>query len=245
MMRKDVPHIVTAGAVGAIAGAATFLLFVFLSGAARADEPRWTGCYVGAAAGYAASTTDVGLDVDGVGTLASVNGIGADGATGTLTAGCDVRKDRVVLGVWGDYTWHDATWDVSDPGAGNIASLDLDRQWAIGGRAGVLVTPGTLVYGLVGYTRAELGDLDVPALAVSFPTSSLDGWIVGGGAELALDRGFFLDLRYTYSDFNSSSIDIADPISIGLDTQIHAARVGLTYKFGFDKSPIEASLLSP
>lgn len=210
----------------AVATSFAMIAWICLAGSSKAAD--WTGCYVGAHVGMSSTVTTADF-----GGFATIDGFGTEGAAGGITAGCDKQIDKVVVGVWGDYTWHDQEFSISSPYVGALAALSLDDQWSIGGRAGYLVTPDALVYGLVGYTRASYGSLTSPAFGASMSVPDFAGIIVGGGAELALGSGWSMDARYTYTKLDSETVDIGG-FPLGLDPSIHTVRVGAAYRFNFD-----------
>lgn len=182
--------------------AAAAALLIGLAGAARAD---YTGCYVGAHAGFAATS----LEADGVLSLAG------DGVQGGLGAGCDWQAAGapVVIGVMADYTWQDLETVIGE------AKATLKGQWAIAGRAGVTFGR-TLVYGLVGYTGAEGSGtlIDVPDVA---------GWMAGAGVETPVGPQLSLKLEYRYVAFDDETIEDST-----VEPDQHAVRLGLNWRFG-------------
>jgi outer membrane immunogenic protein len=210
----------------AMAASFATIAWICLAGAAKAD---WTGCYIGANVGATAAI----LPAD-FGGFATIDALGAEGASGGLSIGCDKQFDKVVVGVWGDYTWHGSEFSITSPFApADIARISVDDQWAIGGRAGYLVTPDVLAYGLVGYTQVSTSSLAVPVFATSFAVPDFSGVIVGGGAEIALGSGWSLDARYTYTSLDSETIDLGG-LGLRLDPSIHTARVGIAYRLNPD-----------
>jgi opacity protein-like surface antigen len=208
--------------------------------AVLAPSVSYTGCYAGGGVGYAVSTTGVDLFQKGPKLedkfVAGLDGLGASGHTFSALGGCDLQMSQVVVGAWGDFTWHQdhdvtLTWaspTLANPAATKSVSSGLNDQWSVGGRAGVLVGP-SLVYGLVGYTEASL---DIGDHA---------GLIYGGGIELPLGAGFALQAQYTYSDLDSEKYPILDNkgkptgASFDVDPDVHAVRAALVYRIGFGR----------
>lgn len=187
-----------------------------------APAKTWTGPYLGVHLGAAAMDNTVSMAG-----LGSLDGIGGEGLAYGVMGGYDIQMGRIVLGLYGDYTRHDsdATLTISGVGSASVGPRD---QWAIGGRAGLLLSESTLVYGLAGYTQVAYSDLTGPGFSIGMPTFS--GWQAGGGVEtrLPLD-GWTLDARYVFSH-----LDGADVAGSGVIVQpdIHVARVGVNYKLG-------------
>lgn len=222
-------------AVGATALAVATILAV-LAGAARAEGVRWSGVYVGATLGYGSTTTKADADITGVGTILSVDGLGSSGHTMGLVVGADLQIDRLVIGAFADWTKHDQTWSASSPllAPGNLASLDIESQWTFGGRAGITVG-NSLLYGLIGYTRMQTSDIDVPPAALTLAVPDLKGWVLGGGIDVALGNGLFLGAEYRFTRFDSVDVAIVPGFaSLNLDPETHEVKARLTYKLGTD-----------
>jgi outer membrane immunogenic protein len=220
-----------------LAAAALALAWFYLS-AARAEAGSFTGCYGGGALGYSAALSDTSLDATGVGTLASVDSLAAQGGNVTALAGCDLQVGNTpfVVGVWGDHSWSQAEFSVNVFGApGALIETGVDTSWAVGARVGYVVVPGALIYVKGGYTQAEVDDISFPALGPGAPVLSvptLDGYVLGGGGEVQLGGGLALQLDYSYADYEQADIALAPGLSLGLDTDIQTARVGILYRFG-------------
>lgn len=208
-----------------------------MTGAARA-ETRWSGVYVGASAGWASSNTNVDLNAVGFGNLLSVDGIGSSGSALGLSIGADVQRDRYLVGVFGDWVRHDQSWSLSAPALvpGTLASIEIDSQWTVGARAGVIVG-NSLLYGLAGYTRMQTSDLAVPPANTTLSLADFKGWSVGGGIETALGGGFFLAAEYRFTAFERQTAAVPLALaSFDLDPEMHEAKARLSYKFGLDRS---------
>jgi outer membrane immunogenic protein len=186
--------------------------------AGTANAGPWHGCYLGVHGGYAAGLADISGQVPGVINF-SLDSLGADGAAYGGMAGCDVEvAPRIVAGVWGDYTWHDVDFNASFSGGGGtfFSTAGLDERWGVGGRLGYLVTPGALAYAKVGYTNAEMNNMP-----------NMKGWLVGGGSELSIHDGWYLQADYSYVMFDTETLlSVVD-----LDMNVHTTRIGLLYKF--------------
>ena len=225
----------------AIAVMAAIGLFAYQS---RAEAASWSGCYVGGGVGYGSVNTDAEL---GIGAVASVdfNSLGSDGATLTAIGGCDIQVERFVFGGFADYSWHDEstfTLSLTAPGLStDVATWSAENEWTIGGRAGVLLTPDVLAYGLVGYSKMEMSDADfltgTPA-ALSIKTDEFSGWTMGAGMEAQLAPAVFVRAEYRYTDYDSEKLEIVPGLGLDMDPDVQVARVGIAYKFGMpDTAP--------
>ena len=183
--------IFTPMALAALAFVAVIAVAAFYVSPAKAGG--WAGCYGGVGGNYAA---DVAGGV-----------LGADGPGVSILAGCDMQAQKLVFGGWAEYGWD---WR-------QFAGVDLDvKGWAAGARAGYIVVPGALAYGLVGWTQQDLSLSGVGSM-------DADGWLVGGGAEFDLGSGFFGRAEYRYTRLD---LDIADD-------NVQSGRLALIYKFDF------------
>src|SRR5262249_54436156 len=105
------------------------------------DQPfSWTGFYLGAGVGYSIGTSELTpLTTD----------VGLQGLQGVVSAGYDLQVNHnVVLGVLVDYAFGNVDGDLSP------LRFTISNQWAVGARAGYLVTARSLWYANAGWTRA-------------------------------------------------------------------------------------------
>lgn len=151
---------------------------------------------------------------------------------------------------------------------GSLSSnVELDSVWSIGGRIGALVTPQFLLYGMGGYTQANLDanqtlvlndDWGTQTLSVNLP-DELHGYFVGVGGEYKLRDNMSLKVEYRYSDFDSVSASVSKTyvdqhVHCGcyehrttrgreadaeLDAELHSVRVALVFRLGDQVRPIE------
>lgn len=141
---------------------------------------------------------------------------------GTVQVGIDRQiSQNLVIGAFADYDFYDSGSSFSKPwvenGDDEIGSLsgnvELENVWSLGGRIGVLVTPRFLLYGIGGFTQANLDanltfvlndDYGTETLSVNLP-DTLRGYFLGAGGEIKLRDNLSFKLEYRYSDFNSVS----------------------------------------
>jgi outer membrane immunogenic protein len=199
--------------------------------AAIAAPPSWTGFYIGAGGGAGAVVHDLSVDVPGVVNVLGFDGIGGEGIFGTVIVGLDYQiHPAFVVGVFADYDFSGITTDLSLLGGLFSASLEHNHSWSIGGRLGILTSPTTLWYGMLGYTQAEF-ELSTTLGSVSLPDFS--GYFIGAGVESQLGGGFSLRAEYRYTQFDSESVfSIPGVLDVSLEPSMHTARVALSYKFG-------------
>ncbi len=122
---------------------------------------------------------------------------GGRGWLGEVGGGFDyqfpVASLSVVVGVFGDYDFGNVKGQFTNNAAfaGNTVFVGNEKEkslWAVGGRAGWLVTPQILSYWNGGYTGTQfdgVGFITTGAGAgpMSIPSHSYTGWFLGGGVE--------------------------------------------------------------
>lgn len=223
-------------------------------GAAMTDccQANWNGFYVAGSVGVGFAETEYDqYFTNGVVTGRNDLDIGASDITGTIAIGYDREiRDGIVVGIFGDYTFgsieSDFTLRLPDPviappiPAQNL-TIKYDDTWAVGVRLGLARSCCTLWYLTAGYTSTEL-DFDGDE-------ERLDGYFLGGGVEQQLHHGWSLKLEYRYSDFGEENVfDFRSggcaPCrdKIDLDSEIHAVRLGISYKFGVHRETAPAPL---
>jgi len=189
-------------------------------------------CYGGGTLGHSSFSTDASLNVAGVGTVAGIDSLGANGISGGITGGCDWTQGRWLVGAWGDIMWHGSDFEVSSSLiGGSLVELSVDKEWGFGGRAGYFATETTLVYGLIGWSRVEPDDLEIPVLGVSFDTEEADGLVVGGGIEVEVAPQVTLAAEYRFTTLEDNNVGIVPGVNLNLDTDIHTARAVAKYRF--------------
>lgn len=233
------------------------LLIAVANGSANADGMRqsakdvmmepvstWTGVYIAGSVGYGISTTEINhfASISGESTVITRQNddVSGDGATGTIAIGYDRQLGGYLLGVFADYTFGEldgsGTLFADRPGgaAAYVEPYEItyDNTFAIGARFGVIREHNTLLYATAGYTQTELefdGEIN----------EDLSGYFVGLGVEQKVRDGLSLKLEYRYSAFedadilNSTSTRCGSTCTQRIDSEseIHAIRVGVAYKF--------------
>jgi len=204
----------------------------------------WTGCKVGAFAGYGITHSTATASTPLAPLSATIDGLSTENPLGGLALGCDVQFDRIVIGAFADYAFQEAEWKASIAAFGNTATVTtgLGDQWAIGMRVGYTVTPTTLVFATAGWTEAEADPL---ALAVngtvlgSVSVPDAKGWFVGGGFESEVAKRVYLQMEYRFTRFDDRNVVLLPGVAdLGLDTDQHQVRLGVAFKFGPESNPL-------
>ncbi len=220
------------------------LSFGFVQAASAADMPvkmpvkaapvaapfNWTGCYVGAVAGYGWGSSDQ----DFFNGNPAIRGTHVDGGTVGGTIGCNYQTGNWVFGVENDLAWAD--FKGSDPDIQNAAfTIGTKTTWldTLRGRVGYAFA-NYLVYATGGVAFTDVKAFEsvagVPEETIS---KSRTGWALGGGFEYAFDRNWSAKAEYLHIDFGSSDatgfVNYSNKARVTLTEDI--VRVGLNYRF--------------
>jgi outer membrane immunogenic protein len=204
--------------------------------AAIAVVPSWTGTWIGGNLGYAVQTSKVaGEDGGWISTPFSFDSA-ADGITYGVSAGYNLQLQSFVVGVFADYDWTNAKNQFSIPTSPEtlVGDVGIHSMWTLGVRAGYLITPRVLLYGLGGYTKINWS---VPTNADTGNVGDPGGLTVGLGAEAMASSGWSIKLEYRFIDLGGDTLtyDVSGPTDakVVADHNLHAVRLGLAYKFNF------------
>lgn len=218
------------------------------------EAPIWSGIYLGAAGGYGQANTrdDYSEDVDGDVFSSSFSGQAAQGGLVRFILGADRQiKEKFVLGAFVDFDWTDisqnfkATSGGIDDGPIND-ELTMEWQWSIGGRAGYLFTPTTMLYFLAGFTQAHFksdGWYDIYADNGDFlpgkSSVTFNGFVAGFGMETLIGHGLFVRGEMRYSEFDGQTINSGvldgDTYTDSEHPNLLTGVLGLTYKFNHNR----------
>jgi len=221
---------------------------------------NWTGCYVGGGGGYAMWTQQSFVTLNGTPITAKQSN-GGNGWFGQGQVGCDYQFTapyfglQTVIGAFSDIAGGSISGSNSFPG---VTGSETERStWAVGGRAGVLVTPRFLTYFDGGFTQARFSGVNYNlAIAGGGPTGlslaaqTYNGWFIGSGFEYGFDwlgmSGLFLKTEFRYSNYggnNGVSVPIGGtavgglvvPAGIALNSQKSTEFISteLVYRFNW------------
>jgi outer membrane immunogenic protein len=210
----------------------------------------WTGCYIGAAGGYAWGQSNAKND----GTSGPINITGNYRVSGGIaggTAGCNLLQSGPwVFGVETDLSWTNKSGTGFDQppylaGTSNQTTeqwLNTDRI-----RIGYAVLDNWLIYATGGFALAEVKYSITNAATIIGSTVSethtANGWTAGAGVEWAVGGGWSVKAEYLYVNFGNTpffnfngsipAVGFA-PIanrSGGVFLDDNIVRVGVNYKF--------------
>jgi outer membrane immunogenic protein len=192
---------------------------------------NWSGLYVGGHVGLSTGNTTGGVPgVPFTNTDYDMNG----GMWGGHV-GYNFQFNRYVLGIEGTF---DGTNLNGDTSCLVIASCHREADWigTIVGRAGFLVTPNTLIYGMGGIAW---GKLDTDVKFFGFNALSGDdvhtGWTAGLGIEQAFTDRISARIEYAHVDLGDETTTLHPPGGGGgppdrIDAEFDMIRLGVSYK---------------
>ena len=184
---------------------------------------NWTGGYVGVQIGYGWGNVDRQVVPAGFANSYSSNGFLAG-----VHAGYNHMIDRFVLGIEGDFDW--TAMDGNDAGAGGTQdAVYFNWMASIRGRLGYAIDR-VMIYRTRGAALASVQQMNAAGVPVKID-DTYTGWTVGAGVEYAFTDNLTTRLEYRYTDFGSQGYAPAGLAPFRNDINVHAVRVGLTYKF--------------
>jgi outer membrane immunogenic protein len=184
---------------------------------------NWTGCYVGGGGGYAFWQQDSFVVSPGGAPLTASQSNGGKGWFGQGQVGCDYQFTapyfgvQTVIGAFSDIEGGSIDGTSSFPG---FTGRERESStWAVGGRAGVLVTPRFLTYFDGGFTQARFDGVNYnfnpggggPS-GLSLAAQTYNGWFIGSGFEYAFTwlpiNGLFLKTEFRYSQYGGNGVSV-------------------------------------
>jgi outer membrane immunogenic protein len=184
---------------------------------------NWTGCFIGAGYGYGVTSQDTFGETNPGHVRTTVTGtVSGRGWYGMGQTGCDYQfpalNTNFVVGLFGDGEFGSikANNAALVPGALVTAPEKMTTSWAVGARAGLLVTPKFLSYFSAGFTQAHFDGLSFVLAATGAPTAftspaeTYSGYFLGSGFEYGLDfiPGLFWKTEYRYASYNAKDVPI-------------------------------------
>lgn len=148
-------------------------------------------------------------------------------AYGFAEAGYDfaVPNSKFIVGVVGNFDVGEME-DVYDGGF----DFQIGNSWGVGARAGFKTMHSLLLYGVAGFSQAEIsggcdgGGKKCPKGVADFDESWESGYFVGAGVEKAFSDNVAAKLEYRYEDYG----DVEDLD----DMDSHSVRGSLVFRMG-------------
>jgi outer membrane immunogenic protein len=207
----------------------------------------WSGCYVGANAGYSWGTSNrtavFNTVVPNAAGLPITGDFGLNGFIGGFQGGCNWQVGSWVIGFEGDGMATNKSGQAFGQFPFNQSRIhETQERWlaTARGRLGWTWWDKTLVYVTGGGAWAKVDGSNWvtgnPIATADFSTHQLSGWTVGVGAEYALGYGWSVKGEYLYVDFGSNNTTVGTRDGTAGDVSTfklvdHVVRVGMNYKF--------------
>ncbi len=219
----------------------------------------WTGCYINGGAGYGMWNQDLITETNpGLVQVTTPTTTGGRGWLGTVGGGCDYQfsafNSNFVIGALADFDFMQI-YGLNQPNTSAVVGDENEQSaWAVGGRAGYLVTPALLTYVNVGYTATRFGQINYGLSAAPFTPNvefiqahTYHGWFIGGGTEYALAwlPGLFWRNEYRYASYSSADLPIFFPtgalsgVGEHITPYVQTITTELVYKFNWT-GPVSA-----
>jgi outer membrane immunogenic protein len=195
----------------------------------EAAVSNWTGPYIGIQAGVISLTSSEDYDPSYATPADPYWELGSYGGSVGVFAGFDYQVDDMfVLGISGEVNLDNVA--IEYDGYDDYLTLDWDA--AIKVRAGMLLTPSTLLYATVGYSYGSFAFSEEYWSGYYNPTDeAASGWIVGAGIESEVADGLFVRGEATATFYDDLKIDYeGESYWIATPTVVKAT-LGLAYKF--------------
>jgi len=202
--------------------------------ASAAPVWSWTGCYLGAHAGY-------GMERD---VWAGPNG-GGGLAGGQL--GCNYQMNMLVLGVEGEGFWSGmkSAYNFSSPGLWYHYTTKNTSDYDVALRLGIALDRA-LIYGKAGWVGGQFdwGYVDSAGGVIS-ASSTLNGLLLALGLEYAIDGNWSAKFEYDYLGFAAKDVYSTftcpagcSNFTVSRDAQKQLFKLGLNYRFDLGKAPV-------
>ncbi|MTH76595.1 outer membrane protein [Paracoccus aestuariivivens] len=190
---------------------------------------NWEGGYVGGTLGYAFGGEDrVGVSNSAGRLLGDIGDLEISGANVGIRAGYRWQREKWVFGPELGFEMTDIRDDTNALVGGVDVNADtkVKNVLALRFKTGYEVQPGTLVYGIAGWARADI-DYELASQDVSFDA---DGYILGLGVEKMMNDRMSVTGEYEYADFGKDTLE-AGGYSTAATTKYHNLKIGVNYRF--------------
>jgi outer membrane immunogenic protein len=194
----------------------------------------WTGCYIGANAGYGwGRATNVDLTS---GTPTPIGEPHTSGALGGGQIGCDYQTGAWVFGVEGQFDWTNIKGTVADPLNPTVVSIGHSVDWFATATARLGYAVDRTLWYVKGGALVERAVNIATLIAVPSSqslSSTPGGWTLGAGIEYAYAPNWSVKIEYDYLKPNSQhGVDtILGETGNRFPSHENVVLVGLNYRF--------------
>ncbi len=203
---------------------------MFGTGVALADDaaftPNWSGFYIGGNLGGVWGSTNVNIPL-----YPAQFDISTTSVTGGVQFGRNwMASDKWLIGLEGDVSALDLSASHLSGGGPTGEEYAVNFNFTYSARARVGYVDGSyLWYVTGGWSGANLDNAQYIPVAGGVKSTTLNGWIVGGGLEYTWRPNWVVGLEYLHSDYGSVDFVYNGPTSIDLQTE--TVRLRLSYLF--------------
>jgi outer membrane immunogenic protein len=226
-MKKIAATLIALAALGGTAQAADLVLETpDIDYAGAFDD--WSGFYAGVVGGLAGGTGTSTSTLTGTATNIAIGG----GLLG-IAVGYNHQIDNFVLGGEAELLWSSIGGSAVCNNPAFNCSGSLGWLGSVRGRAGV-VYDAALFYGTAGVAVSGFSATTTPAPGVATGTFNGTGlgWTAGAGVEFAVSDSASIKAEYAYYNLGARApANTVDTPAIDLRAQIHAAKLGVNFKF--------------
>src|SRR5262249_33010135 len=197
----------------------------------------WTGCYVGAAGGWAWGQSRHETAARLATLYYQINGALIGG-----TVGCNYQVSQVLFGAEGDYSWVFKKGNGPEiSGVDAVTISETKETWLTTARArfGIVPMEQWLFFVTGGYAAANVTARVLSPNAPAFDQSESKirhGWTVGVGMEWAIAGTWTWKFEYLFVNLQDASYFGTPPAGVlprtAVTTNDHIARAGINYRFG-------------
>jgi outer membrane immunogenic protein len=212
--------------------------------------PSWTACYVGGNVGEAWVQKDVTFDSFSAVTIpvTAYNTASGTGWAGGGQIGCDYQVNSAwVVGARGMWDWGHVSGTTTATGSGvsfiqgTTAGFTTNSIETATVRAGYLLTPVLMVYGLGGvasvHDKYSLTDSGVLTATAS---DTRTGWNLGAGVAWMFNPNWDLWFEYDYMNFGNRTVGFTGQpptfsgtsFTYGITQTVQEIILGVDYRFG-------------
>jgi outer membrane immunogenic protein len=167
---------------------------------------NWTGCYIGAQAGWTRMRDRQDM-TNNIGSFRLIFTQSDGGVVGGGHLGCNYQFNQIVVGVEGDFEGSsvDKSFPIGAPFANTTGTFDVSWQASIRGRLGFAVN-NVLFYGTGGaaFVRVKETYCTLIAGACGFfdsVSSNRTGWTAGGGIEYGFTNNWSARVEYRHTRY--------------------------------------------
>lgn len=207
---------------------------------------NWSGIYIGGQVGYGVGSHEIDANQtfqteEGPESfsLFNLNGLASSGLVGGINGGLDVQRGNVVIGALGGFTFTgmETTFDAFNNQFS--ATLKKQNERYVGGRAGILVTPKSLIYIGAAYVASEY-KMTANVEGFGAISKDYDGIKPLVGIETVLRGGVFAKLEWQHDFYGDVTWINQNGLKITDTLDEDKFMLGVSFKFGAE--PLSNSL---